>query len=187
MPRRPDLQAAAFSRLDLELLSQMIRHNAMNLDDLLNYLLPMLLTIKSLQAPIRAEVTDTWLQSFLNNCRSKSTINDVYDYLPYFFEFSTACIDEVLRDMANYYVANLVPVLQSQGPAFLRSKFMKQLKDGSVSLSNTFTAIHNVASNFNTMRLTTFYYHYHYYHYHYHYYYYHYYHYHYYHYHYYQY
>ena len=152
MPRRPDLQAAAFSRLDLELLSQMISHNAMNLDDLLNYLLPMLLTIKSLQAPIRAEFTDNWLQSFLNSCRAKQTINDVYDYLPYFFEFSTACIDEVLRDMANYYIANLVPVMQSQGPSFLRSKFMKQLKDGSVSLSNTFTAIHNVALNFTTMR-----------------------------------
>jgi len=153
MPRRLDLQEAAFHGLDLELLSQMIRHSALNTDDLLNYLLPMLLTITSLQAPIRAEVTNVWLQSFLNKCRSAATIDEVFEYLPYFFEFSTACIDEVLRDMANYYIANLVPIMQKEGPAFLRSKFVKQLNEGSVSLTNTFSTIHNVASNFGTIRV----------------------------------
>lgn len=152
MPRRSDLQVADFSRLDLDLLSQMIIHNAITTDDLLNYLLPLLLTIKSLGASVRSEFTGIWLESFVHKCRS-TNISEVFSYLPFFFEFCSACIDEVLRDMANYYIATLVPVMQKEAPSFLRKKFIKQLSEGKLSLTNTYASLRNIASNFETLRV----------------------------------
>ena len=55
-----------------------------------------------------------------------------------FFERATAVIEEIQRDMANYYISVLVPVLQQQqGIEYLKAKFQMHVQTGQISLDAT--------------------------------------------------
>lgn len=65
-----------------------------------------------------------------NSCFSGKTDNAEEAFnacvvnLPAFFEFMSAAIDDLRRDIANFYVAQLSMALQSSGPSYLGQKLI---------------------------------------------------------------
>lgn len=151
IPKRPDLQSALLD-MDLQLLRQMIQHNAITVTDMLNILNVLLSTLNSLQAPVRVESCTNWCLEFEAKCRSCISFQEMVVYLPCFFEFTAACIDELLRDMANYYISGLVPVMVKHGSSFLSSKFLNRLKDGQVTINQTYNMLLNQLSPLSNLK-----------------------------------
>lgn len=72
----------------------------------------------------------------------KIVLEDILPILPVYFERVTECVEEIQRDMANYYISLLVPVLQQHGHEFLLNRFQQRLTQGSTNLE-TITATIN--------------------------------------------
>jgi hypothetical protein len=151
IPKRPDLQSSLLG-MDLQLLRQMIEQNALTVTDTLNILNVLLSTLNSLQAPVRVESCTNWCIEFESKCRSCATFHEMAVYLPCFFEFTAACIDELLRDMANYYISGLVPVMVKHGSSFLSSKFLNRLKDGQVTINQSYNMLLNQLSPLSNLK-----------------------------------
>eukprot|EP00428_Durinskia_dybowskii_P075315 CAMPEP_0170400786 /NCGR_PEP_ID=MMETSP0117_2-20130122/24677_1 /TAXON_ID=400756 /ORGANISM="Durinskia baltica, Strain CSIRO CS-38" /LENGTH=1002 /DNA_ID=CAMNT_0010657545 /DNA_START=260 /DNA_END=3268 /DNA_ORIENTATION=+ len=155
-PNRPDIQQEVLSTVDVPLLSQMIVNRALDpATDLLPILQFFQRSLLALQAPSRTAITEAWMRSlaesfYFIDCSSNSNdtpassgqrrgknIDEVAPLLPLFFERATAVVEEIQRDMANYYISVLVPVLQQHGPDYLKNMFQRRLQKGLVSLDAT--------------------------------------------------
>jgi hypothetical protein len=160
-PNRPDIQQDVLSSVDAALLSQMIINRALDpVADLLPILQFFQRSLQSLQAPSRTAVTEAWIRAVAESFhkvegfvapgtapssgqRRGKSIDEVAPLLPVYFERATAVVEEIQRDMANYYISVLVPVLQQQGHEFLKEKFQQRLLRGQVSLDATASLIYS--------------------------------------------
>lgn len=155
-PNRPDIQQEVLSTVDAALLSQMVVTRSLDpVTDLLPILQYFQRSLQALQAPSRTAATDAWIrqlsESFYKvespSCgdlvagsssqRRGKSLDEVAPLLPPFFERATSIVEEIQRDMANYYISVLVPVLQQQGAEYLNEKFQARLRNAMVSLDAT--------------------------------------------------
>lgn len=135
VPNRPDVLESLKKSIDADgLLQQMLsRRGVATADDLLRGTLqPLISVLQSLQAVDKSELTEQWWATFRAACvpRTQSALNalDAFNScvvnLPAFFEFMSACIDDLRRDIANFFVAQLSVALQSSGPGYLGQKLI---------------------------------------------------------------
>jgi len=115
-----------------------VAHNALDaIKDLLPVLLRLMNSLESLQSAHRAEATKLVIAAFTdrfiqtcNTTNNTNTTNSQYAaMLPEFFEICHEFIDEIQRDMANYYITLIGPLLQQQGLGLqlLRSMFSRRI------------------------------------------------------------
>ena len=162
-PNRSDIQQEIHSTIDIPLLSQMIVNRALDpVSDLLPILQYFQRSLQALQAPSRTSISDAWIRDLTESFykvettstsptttaavvavpssgqRRGRSLDEVAPLLPLFFERATAVIEEIQRDMANYYISVLVPVLQQQqGIEYLKAKFQMRVQTGQISLDAT--------------------------------------------------
>lgn len=156
-PNRPDIQQEVMATVDAALLSQMVVTRSLDpVTDLLPILQYFQRSLKSLQAPSRTAITDAWIKQIAESFhkvdnapesssnlvgsssqRRGKSLDEVAPLLPPFFERATSIVEEIQRDMANYYISVLVPVLQQQGSEYLNEKFQARVRNGMVSLDAT--------------------------------------------------
>jgi hypothetical protein len=159
-PNRPDIQQEIMNTVDVPLLSQMIVNRALDpVTDLLPILQYFQRSLQSLQAPSRTAVSEAWIRDLADSFhkvdsptiagavassgqRRGKSLDEVAPLLPQFFERASAVVEEIQRDMANYYISVLVPVLQAQGADYLRGKFQQRLLEGRVGLDATASLIY---------------------------------------------
>ena len=133
--------------LDLTYFANVLQNQAMNAKELLTAVMPLFFNLQMLQAPVRAEAMELWLNSYIENYyKAGDLVNDVIKFLPLFFEYISACIHELQRDMANYYISSLSPILQQHGVTFLRNKFLTRVQHGTVSVNQVVTLMMEVLS-----------------------------------------
>jgi hypothetical protein len=63
------------------------------------------------------------------------TLFDILPLIPMYFERISESVEEIQRDMANYYISLLVPVLQTSGHEFLLNNFQQRLSKGVINLN----------------------------------------------------
>lgn len=158
-PNRSDIQQAVLTTVDSALLSQMIVNRAL---DPVNDLLPIMhffqRSLMDLQAPSRTASTEAWMRQLAESFykvesdgsavpssgqRRGKSIDEVAHLLPPFFERATSVVEEIQRDMANYYITVLAPVLQQQGREFLKEKFQERIQAGATSLDATASLLYS--------------------------------------------
>ena len=81
-----------------------------------------------LMAPARFHRLESWMQSFLSISTTFSTFGEILPFLPFFFEVTSAFVEELQRDMVNYYISVLAPTLYKNGHELLALKFQQRLK-----------------------------------------------------------
>lgn len=158
-PNRSDIQQAVLTTVDSALLSQMIVNRALDpVTDLLPILQFFQHSLMDLQAPSRTASTELWMRQLSESFhkvdsvgvevpssgqRRGKSIDEIAHLLPPFFERATSVVEEIQRDMANYYITVLVPVLQQQGREFLKEKFQQRLQAGATSLDATASLLYS--------------------------------------------
>lgn len=65
---------------------------------------------------------------------SETDSNQWMALIPLFLEHTTDNLEDIQRDTANFYISQLVPILQSHGRSFLAQRFKDRLMQGLVSL-----------------------------------------------------
>jgi hypothetical protein len=99
-PNRKDLQDRLIESFDMELLNQMIVHNAMNVEDCLKLFYHLFVSILRLQAPVRSELSKRWWKQFIEDAKKCNSFQDFVDFIPQFFTYTAQMIDEILRDVS---------------------------------------------------------------------------------------
>jgi hypothetical protein len=136
VPNRPDIALSLGKAIDADglLLQMLSRRDVATADDLLNSTLtPVIEVLKSLQAADKADVTGLWWKAFTDNCLSSASVaggdfNAVIYNIPAFFEFVTASLDELRRDIANFYISQVSADIRSSGPAYLGVRLFSRLR-----------------------------------------------------------
>ena len=156
-PNRLDIQQAVLTTVDAALLSQMIVNRALDpVTDLLPIFHFFQRSLMDLQAPSRTASTEAWIRQLTESFykiepaaagssnavasssqRRGKSIDEVAHLLPPFFERANSVVEEIQRDMANYYITVLVPVLHQKGHAYLRDMFQAGIQEGAISLDGT--------------------------------------------------
>jgi hypothetical protein len=127
-PTRTEIRASLEQSCDLELLHGMLANDACSASDLANPLAAIFDALQNLLEPTRATLMGKWREQIQNRWTNAS-LNDVAIMLPYIFETLGSVIEEVKREMANYFVELLAPVLGKNGKEFLRLKMENRMKD----------------------------------------------------------
>lgn len=145
----PKSQQASMAQraLDLPYFANVLQNQAITSKELLTAVMPLFFNLQLLQAPVRAEAMEHWLNGFVDQYTTAGNkIDDVIKFLPIFFEYISACIHELQRDMANYYISSLSPILQQYGVSFLRNKFLNKVQNGSVQVNQVVSLMMEVVS-----------------------------------------
>ena len=122
-------QAHKIEPVDYELIVQMMRHQSISAHQLASTLVKHLnVSLGQLMAPARSHRLDSWTQSFLSISSTFTSFDEILPFLPFFFEVTSAFVEELQRDMVNYYISVLAPNLYRSGHELLASKFEKRLK-----------------------------------------------------------
>ena len=134
--------AAGAERLsfDLALLRELLLlpHSAANCKEatglVMDLLAGMFGFLRDLQSPARGDEMLLWWETYHRVLHAAATATDVSaisdafaSLIPSFFEYMSASIDQLNRDLANYYISTVVPVLSRHGPAFMLRRFVTRL------------------------------------------------------------
>ena len=115
--------------VDFELLVQMMKNQSISAHQLASTLINHLnVPLGQLMAPARSHRLESWMQSFLSISATFTTFGEILPFLPFFFEVTSAFVEELQRDMANYYISALAPALYKNGHELLALKFEQRLK-----------------------------------------------------------
>jgi hypothetical protein len=151
-PNRPDVCDSILDGFDEELFVQMVHQGVLSPDtDLHPILLRVQTVLRSLQAPTRTSATDQWIQNIEQIFMRRSTaatprvhLEDAVRSLPSFFERANKIVNEIKRDMGNYYISVLVPVFHKYGYYYLREQFRNRVFRGDCFLDATTSLICSV-------------------------------------------
>eukprot|EP01041_Mallomonas_annulata_P002376 gene2376-4612_t len=138
-PNRPDIALQLQNLIDVDFLKQIIHRKVISISDISQILLYLLEYLLNLQAPIRSEYTRLWMNEFRNKCTELGTLGSFEGfqafivYLPSFFEFCSDIIDEIVLDMANYYISTLSESLHIHGASILSQIFLDKVSSSSSS------------------------------------------------------
>ncbi len=115
--------------VDYELLVQMMKNQSISAHQLATILVNHLnFPLERLMAPARAHRLESWIQSFLSLSATFTTFDEILPFLPFFFEVTSAFVEELQRDMVNFYISTLAPTLYRNGHELLALKFEQRLK-----------------------------------------------------------
>ena len=67
--------------------------------------------LSQLLAPARLPRMENWTERITSIAEAAATLDAFLPYIPFFFEVTMAFIEELQRDMANYYISVLAPNL----------------------------------------------------------------------------
>ena len=147
VPNRPTFLTEVERAIDADglLLQMLSRRGVATPSDIVNGVLqPLIASLQSLQAENKSEMTITWWNAFkdsnhLQNIEmisSDAAFDRCIRNLPAFFEFMSACIDDLRRDIANFYVSQLAIALQSTGPSYLGDKLSTRCTEMAMQRKN---------------------------------------------------
>lgn len=142
-PKRPELLQQLVASMDMPLLHQMLSTRSIGGEELSVVAAKLFYAVDQLVSPFRLDepTRKQWIQSFLSELRGAATFQERILLLPALFEFVTLSAEQVGRDMANYYVAGLAPVLHQHGRSFLSGKLLQRVRDGKSSLKVLATSV----------------------------------------------
>lgn len=114
-PRRQDIRKKLFEGVDFALIDQMIFSKAFGFKEAVSIFQHVFSFILALEDPDRQLSDSQWMEEFYSKCQAgKSQDLNVY-VIPVFFEFCNSCVDEINRELSNYYISTLSSVLQRCG------------------------------------------------------------------------
>lgn len=123
-----EIRANFASKIDFELLKQMIEKNSISAVELFDILCKAVCAIlEQLIAPARCVRLTSWIQ-VMRDIAKISTFDEFIPFLPFFHEVTNAFSEELSRDMSNYYISTLAPSLYRNGPEIIAAKFEARLK-----------------------------------------------------------
>jgi len=141
-PNRGDIHSDLLAAADFPLWSQMITNQAMTPKDIIKIFSHLFANISNLQAPVRTESFVQWTNDYLRLLSACSTFQSAVPLLPLFFEFTSSCVDEILRDMANFHVTTLIPSMKTvHGPAYLSHHILTSLLGRGIYLDSTLSVL----------------------------------------------
>lgn len=129
IPSRSDMHAKLSAAIDLALIQQMVENNAMSVNDLVNVLSTLVSFITKLQSPHAAGELIDWFNPLARHCHSQTNIDDVIVYLPKFFEVTSERLDQIQLEIANYYLGQLAPYAQTEGPGIFKKIVLTKLQE----------------------------------------------------------
>ena len=116
--------------LDFELLHQMLHHSSISAREMAALLSSTVnARLDALIAPVRASRLQAWTEMFRSSCAGVDLWDSFLPLLPFFFEVSSAFVDELQRDMANYYISVIAPSLFKHGHELLMRKFRNRIDE----------------------------------------------------------
>lgn len=139
-PKRPELLQQLLTSLDLPFLAQMLAARSLGGEELCVVACKLFFAIDQLQSQGRIEepARKVWVKTYLAAARDPAqTWAGRVLLMPALFEFVSSSVEQISRDMANYYVDGLVPVLRQHGPRFLCDRLVQRVDAGKSSLAAT--------------------------------------------------
>ncbi len=150
-PTRADIRSTLESSLDVELLTQMVNRRALAPSDILPIIHVILNALKNLLEPSRAARLDSWIMWINGLCQAPGvTFQDMVPLIPLILETCMSLVEEVKREMSNYFIESLVPLFRSLRPSglgdqritmgalFLRDKAQKRFSQKLAQLRAAF-------------------------------------------------
>ena len=101
IPNRPDLREEFDSKIDLELVKQMITHKAMDVKTVYSIALTLIEYLKTLQAPIDDRDTQEWCDSITNLFYTENI--SYADILPAFFSGMFQRLEKIKQQLQDFY------------------------------------------------------------------------------------
>tara|TARA_B100002049_G_scaffold233240_1_gene213569 strand:- start:2274 stop:3434 length:1161 start_codon:yes stop_codon:yes gene_type:complete len=101
IPNRPDLREEFDSKIDLELVKQMITHKAMDVKTVYSIALTLIEYLKTLQAPIDDRDTQEWCDSITNLFYTENI--SYADILPAFFSGMFQRLEKIKQQLHDFY------------------------------------------------------------------------------------
>ena len=129
IPSRSDMHDQLNTALDLALLKQMVENNAMTAKDLVSVLSTLVSFIARLQSPHASSEFIAWFNPLALHCHSQATIDAVLIYLPKFFEVTSERLDQMQLEIANFYLGQLAPYAQAEGPAVFQNTVLVKIQE----------------------------------------------------------
>lgn len=122
-PNRHDFRDQIVTRVDLELIEQMIDNQALAVSDLSEVVQFMVGSLRDLEAPAKNAATDAWLQQMASELATLPLTEQWSVLLPRAFVYISDKIDTIACDSAKSKEAFLAGYLSSHGADYERDKF----------------------------------------------------------------